>query len=114
MEREYVSVPKMYDIKFIRKELGSNIKSTSIGSYESCCVTQIEVREAIQKLKSDKFDRNVYLFSKHIKLCTDTFQIHLAILLTTMMVHVHGYTPDHVLLSTISSIQKHERVIFGF
>ena len=69
-----------------------------------CIVTEEEVTKAVSSLKNGKSDGNKGVISDHVKMAPKRFMTLLGLLLTT--VQKHGYMPDDLLISTLSSITK--------
>ncbi len=67
-------------------------------------VTEEEISKAIHELKNGKSDGDKGLISDHVKLAPRRFTTLLSILLSTA--RRHGYMPDEMLLSSLSSISK--------
>ena len=63
-----------------------------------------KISECIAKLKKDKSDGDIGLWSNHLIYAPKAILTHIALLFTAMM--VHGYTPERLLLTTIISIIK--------
>ena len=90
-------------------ELETTLVNTVVNVYEEkdCVVGSTDVAEAISNLKANKSDGDIGLMSNHIIVSSETFQRHLAKLLTAIL--THGYQPKKVLLATIASIPKDSR-----
>ncbi len=70
-------------------------------------VNQHDVDKALDHLKANKSDGDVGLMSNHLIMCSEKFQAHLGLLITTIL--THGYQPKTVLTATIASLPKDNR-----
>ena len=63
-----------------------------------------EVAKAIAKLKLNKHDGNLGLFSNHFNHSPKNLQVHLSMLFSGIL--THGYTPMELGIATLTSIPK--------
>jgi hypothetical protein len=97
----YTSIPyNIADIDSIRSEVNGLIQ----GCTSDCIITSSDVVKAVDRLKFKKDDGNKGLSSDHIKWSSTDLFVHLALLLTGML--IHGFVPDDFLVSTIIPIPK--------
>ncbi len=98
----YNSVPpdgdKMNEIKDkIQRDIFAN-------GFNVQYISAAEVKHSAQQLKSKKSDGDRGLNSNHMKYAHDDLYKHVSYLFTSMI--MHGYSPDDVLIATISSLPK--------
>ena len=67
-------------------------------------ISRTEIKSAIDKLKANKTDGEQQLWSDHIKLARNVIAIHIARLMTAML--IHGYSCKELSIATINSLIK--------
>ncbi len=67
-------------------------------------ITVIEIKDARERLKKDKYDGGAGLWSNHVLYSPDVFNVHLSMLATAMT--VHGYNAEDLLIGTMISLPK--------
>ena len=73
-------------------------------STNNCMIQVKDIEKAITSLKRGKDDGNYHLVSDHIMMSTNKFKCLFAMLLNCML--THGYNPNDLLTSIITSIPK--------
>lgn len=82
-----------------------SLSSCSAGNcYDDHVITVADVTKAMSKLKSGKSDALEGLFSDHFRAAPIELHVHIALLLTTML--IHGISPLDMLLSVLVPIPK--------
>ncbi len=93
------------EIRGIHDKIKDDLSSYS---GENQIITVKEIQKAKEKLKRDKSDGGLGLWSNHIVLYSpDVVNVHLSLLATMMM--VHGFNAESLLVGTIVSLPKDTR-----
>ena len=90
----------------IEERIDSGCPSNDNLSNHSHIITVYEVKEAINRLKSDKKEENS-LYSNHFKSGSDRLFVILTLLFNCML--IHGIAPDELLLGTMIPLIKDNR-----
>jgi hypothetical protein len=97
----YTSVPyNIDDMNTYRVNLQESIDGYS----KDCIVTYNDVVTAVNRLKWHKSDGNKGLSSDHVKRACLELSVHIALLITGML--IHGFVPNDLLVSTVIPIPK--------
>ena len=86
----------------LRLEIEEKVEESGYDS--NCLVTFHDITNAVSKLKPGKRDGNLGLSSDHVINACDELHIHIALLLSSLV--VHGYVTDDLSFSTVLPIPK--------
>jgi len=86
----------------LRLEIAEKVEESGYDS--NCLVTFHDITNAVSKLKPGKRDGNLGLSSDHVINACDELHVHIALLLSSLV--VHGYVTDELSFSTVLPIPK--------